>query len=466
MNSWARGDRTGGAESSGDALAGHGGRIGGEGWPTFHVPGAGTVAHPPARTVLQVAYNCRVNLKLGAASFLMLMAIRASPVQAQGAPPSIPAAPGRPALVLPANAPLAELRLLDFMQVGLRVSWQAGDAVVAGVGGRLVPSPDGDGTWVDKQSGMKVRTSGGVGYHQANFISASSNLVAIDARNYPIIDIERNVAIAGGAIAARGNAVSIGIYWIHPRLLALLGTEGAPGQREGIRIERGPYPFQGRQVESVTIHAEYPMGLDRTVYDSVSGFLIFRSTSSRVEGERTAVSHLLLLGARRVGVPWLADAPPAWVAKGTQLHYRGSSTAMTSMGALPSRAVAMTIRIGEVTDGVASGQVTTAFDTGTGLPAPPGVEERVFASGMFDPIWISPASLARLRAGQVLDEDPVTRIRTIFEGAQGGVAAILEQGPSESVQYIYDGGNGMLAGIRSVRQEATGQIQSELALVR
>ena len=53
------------------------------------------------------------------------------------------------------------------------------------------------------------------------FTEPPNNIVAVDARNYQITDVQKNIASFKGATAASGNAVCFGVYWVHPTLLRL-----------------------------------------------------------------------------------------------------------------------------------------------------------------------------------------------------------------------------------------------------
>jgi hypothetical protein len=74
----------------------------------------------------------------------------------------------------------------------------------------------------------------------------------------------------------------------------------------------------------------------------------------------------------------------------------------------------------------------------------PQADEVVTAEGAFGPLWIEPRVLANFAAGAVLDEDPVTKVRTSVAAVAGGLVTVLTQGPGFAFQHGYEAGTGRL----------------------
>lgn len=400
---------------------------------------------------------------------------------------SIPGVAGRPTLALPDQAPATgELKMPAAIRPGMRVSYHAGDSVIAGVASKLQPIPGKNGQWFDPKTGQNfnvtnVPTSGGVGYVQVNVLAASPELVALDTRNFPIVDVQRGIAASGGGAGVVGDGASAGAYWIHPALLALVSGDGGVPQPAGVKIGRIKYTAGQKQFNALSIVNDYASGFDHSVYDLETGLLVSRTGSMLGEGVSvidprtgqvtrgkgtTVIYHTIFVEAREVKVPWGEQAPPEWVKKGLQLSYSGSYATTTPMGPLPGLGLARAVQIGNVVNGVATAQVSTRADLGSGLPAQDSKEDRCFGSAMLNPLWLAPKSLEMLQPNQVLDEDRVTGFRVTFQGNQNGAGAFVEQGPVESTQYIYDSRSGVLSGVRSTRQQGTGQVQSHLTLTQ
>ncbi len=421
----------------------------------------------------------RVQIALAVALVVQLSQARAA------TPPAIPAAAGRPALALPENAPgLADLKLPAVLKPGTRICYHGGDSVVAGVAARLKPVPGKNGQYIDPTTGQnydesQVKSSGGVGYVQLNVVAATADLVAMDARNFQIVDVQRDVAVSAGGTAVTGNAASAGAYWVHPALLALISAQGGVPQPAEVKIDRMKYALGPREYNAVSIANDYASGFDHSVYDAETGLLLYRAGSTLGEGVpvvdpttgkvsrgkgSTVIYHTAFIGAAELNIPWADQPPPEWVAKGREFQYAGDYASVTQFGSTPPLGAARLIQIAGVSAGVALVRTNTRTELGPGLPAQESREERFFGSAMFNPLWIGPKAFEKLQPNQVLDEDRVTKFRTVFQGAQNGAATFVEQGPSESTQYIYDLRTGVLLGARATRQTPAGQIQSQLML--
>jgi hypothetical protein len=399
---------------------------------------------------------------------------------------SIPAAAGRAALALPDNAPaLADLKFPNGFKPGLRISYHAGDSVVAGVSSQLKPVPGKNGQWFDPKTGQNynvedVKSSGGVGFVQVNVLATTADRVALDSRNFQIVDVQRGVAVSGGGAATVGNAASAGVYWVNPALLALASADGGPPQPAGVKVARVKYPLGGKEYNALDVTSEGGGGFDHSVYDLDSGLLLLR-TGSAVAGDvqvidpatgrtspgkgSTAIYHMVLVGARQLDVPWGDQPAPDWVAKGRQLQYGGGYNLVTPQGPLPPLGVSKSVELGDVSANVAVARIGTRSELGNGLPAQTSTEDRCYGPAMFNPLWIAPKAIEGLQANKVLDQDPVTKFQTTFAGVQGNSACVVEQGPTEATQFFYDTRSGMLIGVRATRQQGqVGQVQTQLQL--
>jgi hypothetical protein len=86
---------------------------------------------------------------------------------------------------------------------------------------------------------------------------------------------------------------------------------------------------------------------------------------------------------------------------------------------------------------------------------------------MLGGLYVPPAGLSKLQPNQVLDEDPVTRRRTIAGGTQGNIASIVEQGPMDLLEQFYDVQTGLMVGSRYTNEPAgnIGKTQTEYRLM-
>jgi hypothetical protein len=84
---------------------------------------------------------------------------------------------------------------------------------------------------------------------------------------------------------------------------------------------------------------------------------------------------------------------------------------------------------------------------------------------IFRGFWLPPQALGVLQPGQVLDEDPDTKMRVSVGGAPAGLDAIVlteTGGASESV-YAYDRTSGALVYVREVRANFQVEMQRRSA---
>jgi hypothetical protein len=408
-------------------------------------------------------------------------------LQPQAAAPANPIAPIAP----PAPNPLAPqpgaqpnppaagngapIQMPAFFKPGMRITYQAGDSVVHGVTSKLVPNPNGKGGYIDPKTGQTyddsaVRNSGGMGILQLNVLVAKPNFVAMGINSYFISDLQQMLCSPGAMSQVNGDQNRVGDFWVNPAALAQMQEKK---DLNGTTIIRAQLTQNGRTYNAITIDNNAGDGFTHHTYDLETGLLLFGSTSSQGATVPTlgpnntvnpgagarAISHMQFMGVREVKVPWANEAPPAWVARGGQLNYQGSYYAVTQSGPLPPLGLSAVFNVADVTDGTAVVQSTIRNELGPGLPPQDSNETRRYGSALLNGLWIGTNALRTLQANTILDDDPITRIRTIFAGIQGNTAVIVEQGPMHQTENAYDVGRGTLIGARTTRQMQAGQMQ-------
>jgi len=75
---------------------------------------------------------------------------------------------------------------------------------------------------------------------------------------------------------------------------------------------------------------------------------------------------------------------------------------------------------------------------------PPSKSELAFGRSELDGLWVGPAALAQLRQGQVLDEDPVTKMRTVVSRVDDSSVVIAASNAAGEIDNQYDKRTGML----------------------
>jgi hypothetical protein len=94
----------------------------------------------------------------------------------------------------------------------------------------------------------------------------------------------------------------------------------------------------------------------------------------------------------------------------------------------------------------------------------PSEGERLSSSNTIGSVWIAPAALARLKTGQVLDEDQYTRVRYSVVRVTRDEVVLLDAGPTESTQQTYEIATGMLVGQRVTQQVGAARIVTQMQL--
>lgn len=379
-------------------------------------------------------------------------------VGAAARPRAAEAAPGLPAWLVP----------------GARASWYQGSASIPSVGTLL--EQDDQGNWVDK-NGKKYRevdnpSTAGAGYRQMTVLAADASTVAVEFRTFLLMDPQGGRLMSNGTEGLVGNARSLGDYWISPTDLAAK-QEVREG---GLTIRRLKYPLRGRTFDAIVFEMRSGSGYQRTTYDLATGLLLVASTSSVGRGGftpnpngtssaaagSTMITSTVLADLRALRLPWAADPRPAAITRGARLDFRGTYTLVVPGAPAFPQALSTALVFGEPAATWAPFRFHSALTPIAGGRPQENAVNRVAGAATTVPVWIGPATLAGLRAGTVLDEDPVTRFRTTFAGAQGGVATVVEEGPYDRYQAHYDLATGVLVGATSAQQNGVGQTQVQV----
>lgn len=364
---------------------------------------------------------------------------------------------------------------------GLRVTWDAGDSIVHGVTQTMKPDPEGN--WVDPKTGQRytpqdTKNSGGVGYTQFDFVHAAPELVVADIRNYQLSDPANRISSLQGSTALIGNGDELGEYWINPARIARM-VDGRAA--DGTEVSHVKYAIRGKQYDAISLVRQSANQYLSLIYEVQTGLLLSRSScvvgdavSSAYRGTpggagrgAAQISHSRLITWREVKAPWAADPAPEWAKQGMQLDYQGSYRAITQAGALPGLGTSFSYTADKAAGNCVFGNARTRSDIGPGLPPQESTGPRAYGSSLLVNVWIAPASIQKLKPGQVIDEDPVTRYRLTFSGVQGNGAIFTEQGPVEQTTLTYDMNNGgVLSAIQKTQAVANfGQQQTQLQLV-
>lgn len=342
------------------------------------------------------------------------------------ADPTKPAADDRFANPLQQVVPAAAIgggKAPEWVKPGARITYWLGSGSFSSVGSGLFKQ-DPNGNIKDTDGNTYSRQD-----HSGNIASAGYLIYTVRG----LTDDGRVVlAMETYGLGAGHGAVPIGVQilrvdagtgngiWSDPEKLADVrpSTEGA------MSVLVGPWQLDQRVYNAVT----FAMPGTHNTYDRKTGMLIAGSQKSTTTGkagfelspDKTALTpksgtrtHSVIKhfkGFRTQNLPWLEAPPPQWVRKGTRLEYRKTSWIELG-GARPIPAVdGFTTKVLDTGNGWVLTEMTLHTVSGQRLPKPIVGESTQTSNGGS---WINPAVLQKLQPGQVLDEDPLVRSKTV-----------------------------------------------------
>ncbi|MGE0144582.1 MAG: PDZ domain-containing protein [Planctomycetota bacterium] len=341
---------------------------------------------------------------------------------------------------------------------GTRVTWYLGSATLSGVSSQLVQNDKGE--WVDPGTGRRysderTMNTGGAGYLQMTILAADEQGLAVDTRNFLMLDPAGGRVTSSTVQGMVGDASALGDYWVHPQRLATMAEVNEGGHR----VVRLRYPVEGVVYDAIAIETRSASGWFRNTYDTATGLLIAGSSSTtgsgvatidpsgRVSGGAgaTTITSSRLMNVRRLDLPWAGDrsAPPLRV--GQQMRIQGTySTRIPGVPEMPMEYSAVS-EVQRVERGFALCRIRSRLTSGYSAPQE-SETWRVYGTPMTGGAWVPPAVLAALSPQQAIDHDPITGFRVSFVGVDGNRAVFVEHGPRETNHYAYDLGSGLLVG--------------------
>lgn len=380
-----------------------------------------------------------------------------------GGGPGVPeeATRNSPMLAFLPNA--AGLGAPDWVKPGVRITFYGMSASVPE--GSYELQEDEKGPWEDPTTGKRyskqeVAGSGGAGYLQIDVYAVDRSTVVLNGNVYGIAQPGSpptlNKVLTNGFLAA---AAAPADYWVHPKLLKA-ATEV---KRGGLMVLRGSYPLGDRMVPSLNIVSRTAESYSSQAYDLESGLLVSSTTvgrgslaTLRLPGEapqrgNSTSNSLKLVSVRQVNVPGFGAKNPEWVQRVRRMQYAGTVRWRHPFDAASQQMegpASMNVRFGQRGDSWAMYDATFEFAIG-------GMPQQSVTQGMGSPaggFYIDPGSFANVRSGQVLDEDPVTKIVTrVGELVPGRRITILTDGPGVQGESVYDLANGALVAITVVQ---------------
>lgn len=369
-------------------------------------------------------------------------------------PPALPGG-GGPNAAVPA-----------WMKPGVRASFWAGSASVASAGAVLVPDDKGNWTTTDGKTWSVQNNpgAGGMGYQQFTVANLVGDSVVVDFKQY----LFNPEAKAYTTVLVSGHTVKLnegGELWMPPQKLAQMQE----GNVNGVRISRGPYTLNNKTYNAVGITTVLANGGSRYTYDAETGILLAMGSSSVGAGMMSAPLHgqtspvagntqlvqIIFAGMRQTNLPWIGQRAPAELTQTRQVDFQGTYTSAVANAGQVSWPVAMRWDISRIDEYSLQMRQTYKIDYGnTGMPNEPQVSDR---GGSVAALWIDPRTLGQLRQGQVIDEDPITQMRTVVTGVQNGNVVLAEQGQIETSAWAYNQQTGAIQTMQLEQQVGLGK---------
>lgn len=375
------------------------------------------------------------------------------------------------------NSPLLLLRpdavnlgAPDWVKPGVRVTFYSASASVPENYYDLVE--DSNGGWEDPATGKRYRKdeavgAGGEGFLQLDVVAVGKTGVALQTSAYLIAQRgEPNTLLKFLASGFTASSAGPADYWVHPKLLAG-ATEFHTPQ---FFMLKGNYDLYGTQVPSLCIVTRKPDFYSSQAFDLKSGLLVASTVSSRgkVAGVRLpgedpprgnkGITVTRLINARQMKLPGLDGSNPEWAMRVKRMRYNGMVT-IAVPGAVTVQAPAQMVATFDQR-GKSWAHYTTDLQFNLG-----GLPQQMPGDGISGPMggfWVDPAAYRDVKPNQVLDDDPITHIRTRIGNVAGGRFSVVVEGPGVGAESVYDANSGMLVAFSVVRPSAYQTFQFQL----
>lgn len=343
---------------------------------------------------------------------------------------------------------------LPWLHEGLVLTYTWYAAVAPGNGSYYEEDDNGD--WILHSTGqrytrhMQTGTSGS-GWSQVAIACIEGDKVVLQSINYANAGaLGNNSPVLQGTSGMLAELADPGDYWMDPAKLANLRT--APAQH--VLVTRVAWKAGDKTIDAIRMQIVKGTTYSDHVYDVKSGLCVHVASSSlgappRLVGPGdagrgdTTITRNDFVSARDVSVPWAKEAAPDWVAALHSLLYRGS---MISRGPLPTVPNILSLELHALAHGQGWVQMSAiSSEQFQGAPSPvPATSEIAFGRNQFGGLWAGPAVLAQLHQGQLLDEDPVTKMRTVVSKVDDASIVIASMNAAGEADNQYDKRTGML----------------------
>jgi hypothetical protein len=365
---------------------------------------------------------------------------------------------------------------LPWLHVGLQISYLSKSSYTPGNTFKLFSDPNGN---LQDQNGnmysaMEQQGSAAVGIIQWTVAGTDGTKAVLSMQNY-LINTAPNIPPGTppsqlgitGAFQESGST-NFGALWIAPpALMDYLKVPRTPS----VNTVRMPWKVGDTTYDSVAIASYADKYYSISVYDIKTGLLIHKGTTAQgaapvaaMPGDTprgsTFIQIMDLAQLRDVNIPWANEPMPATLATTKILHFH---LAITNHFFKNTPPIWITGRLDDAITGQGNGWVavdqTSKLDSQPNMPVQP--TKMLFGCGQFMGLWAGPLALGELKAGQALDEDPLTSEKTVVSSIDDNSVVITQSNAAVIFDCRYDRHTGMLIGTRRMDNIGKGETQTQ-----
>lgn len=226
----------------------------------------------------------------------------------------------------------------------------------------------------------------------------------------------------GGSMAFSAMDLKLGnAMWMNVEDLKQM----QPGN--GIEVNRGPWPFNGQQVNAVTIAVKGNDSISSSTYNTDTGVKLVERTASGpmrrgdigvnpFNRKHTALSQLI--STRQIESPLVGAAWPEWTKRVKTMNYAGTYSMSVPGLQAPPVQMALSVTFTERGEGYILGKSTTQVQGNA-----PQSALAVQGKGTMLGYWVHPDVLAKLRQGTI-DTNKTLRTTLSYQVQEGNLGRL------------------------------------------
>lgn len=361
----------------------------------------------------------------------------------------------------PANPLAADNRTLSWVHEGLLLNYTWTTMICPGTSSSFEENDKCE--WIDPVTGAPLirserRGTGGAGWAQVVVTCLEGNQVALSQVGFADARPNLNAAPVplAGLTATIAPVNEPGEYWMDPaKLAALHSLPESHGQ--GMVITPVTWKLDNRTIEALRVVFIHGGSYVNHVYAKNTGLCLHYGTVSRgtppkligpgdiAQGD-TYTTHGDFIGARDLKFPWASQGPPQWLSTLHALHYHGKTLFRGGALVQVPNSIDIDMTLTDHGRGWAQLADTISVQYQNAPPLPPTRAALVYGRAQCHSLWIDPAVLDKLQEGQVLDEDPLTKMKTAVTHVRADSIAIESISGGGEIGSEYDRRTGILSG--------------------